>query len=253
MKYANLSEKQDKAFSAHIKDLFLSAQKRYTTRFTGFLDMHQLVLARQIAESSGYHNYSFFSGYTEGERTMLGVFSPYGQQEPFPISPITLRFRKEDSINHRDILGSLMRLGITRDTVGDILIDEGFAVLFVTNSVLPIVLSELTKVGRCGVKVFEGMPESLPPLHHYLDIQKVVSSLRLDCLVAAMAGVSRDKSCQTIKSQFVSINGSQECNPSIKINEGDVVSIRGFGKFLFGNVIKTTKKDRLQILYKKYV
>lgn len=253
MKYTHLTEKQDKAFAAHISDLFLSAQKNNTTRFSGFLDMHQLVLARQIAESSGYCNYLFSAGYPDGERAVLGVFPPYGTEESFPIVPITLRFRKEDSIGHRDVLGSLMGLEITREAIGDILIGDGIAVIFVANTVAPIVLNELKKVGRCGVKLTEEMPESLPPLHKYLDIFAVVSSLRLDCIVAAMTGMSRDKSSQTIKSQLVFVNGATEYEPSCKISEGDVVSIRGFGKFLFANVVKTTKKDRLQILYKKYV
>lgn len=253
MRNENHMEKQDLAFSAHIRDLFLLAQQKSTTRFTGFLDMHQLVMARQIALSSGYSNFTFFSGYPNGERAILGVFSKYRPQESFPITPITLRFRKEDHIGHRDILGSLMGLEITRESIGDILVGDGIAVVFVLNTVSSIILNELKKVGNCGINIIEGMPPILPPLHKYLDVTAVVSSLRLDCIVAAMAGISRDKSCQTIKSKLVFVNGSSVCNPSRKVLEEDVVSIRGFGKFLFANVLKTTKKGRLQILYKKYV
>lgn len=253
MRYDNRLEKQDLAFLAHIKDLFLFAQQKSTTRFTSFLDMHQLVMARQIALSSGYSNFMFFSGYPKGERAILGVFSEFGLRETFPITPITLSFRNEDHIGHRDILGSLMGLEIARESIGDILVGDGVAVVFVLNSVSLIILNELKKVGNCGIKASEGMPLTLPPLHNYLDVTAVVSSLRLDCIVAAMAGISRDKSSHTIKSQFVSINGAQVCNPSCKVLEEDIVSIRGFGKFLFVNVLKTTKKGRLQILYKKYV
>ncbi|MBE6907217.1 MAG: RNA-binding protein [Ruminococcaceae bacterium] len=253
MKPVYLTDKQDKAFAAHITDLFLSAQQNAMTRFSGFLDMHQLTLARQVAVSSGYSNYLFFSGYPEGERAMLGVFSPYGEQAPFPIIPITLRFRKEDPIGHRDILGAFLGLEIRREAVGDILVGEGAAVAFVTESVAPILLNELKKVGHCGVKVCQGMPETLPPLHNYLDIPATVSSLRLDCIVAAIAGISREKSSQTIGAQLVFVNGASQSEPSWNVAEGDVISIRGFGKFLFASVNKVTKKGRLQILCKKYV
>lgn len=253
MKPVFLTDKQDKAFAAHISDLILSAQQNAITRFSGFLDMHQLTLARQVAVASGYSNYLFFSGYPGGERAMLGVFSPCEAQTPFPIVPITLRFRKEDPIGHRDILGALIGLEIRREAVGDILVGEGTAAAFVTESVAPILLSELKKVGHCGVKVCQGMPETLPPLHQYLDISATVSSQRLDCIVAAIAGISRDKSSRTIEAQLVFVNGACQCEPSWNVEEGDVISIRGFGKFLFANVNRVTKKGRLQILCKKYV
>ena len=253
MKPVYLTDKQDKAFAAHISDLFLSAQQNAMTRFSGFLDMHQLTLARQVAVASGYSNYLFFAGYPDGERAMLGVFSPYGEQESFPIVPITLRFRKEDSLGHRDVLGALIGLEIIREAVGDILIGEGAAVTFVTESVAPILLSELKKVGRCGVKVCRGMPEILPPLHQYLDIPATVSSLRLDCIVAAIAGVSRETSSQTFEAQRVCVTGASQCEPSCNVAEGDVISIRGFGKFLFKSVNGISKKGRLQILCQKYV
>ncbi len=45
------ADRQDQAFTAHILDLFTIAQQKYVTRFTGFLDMHQLALARRAAST----------------------------------------------------------------------------------------------------------------------------------------------------------------------------------------------------------
>lgn len=249
------ADRQDQAFTAHILDLFSIAQQKYVTRFTGFLDMHQLALARRAAASHAYPNHSFFGGHPGGERVMLGVFAPYEEPDEaaFPIVPLTITFRAEDSIGHRDILGSLTGLEIRREAVGDILMGEGLAVCFATEAVAPVILNELTKVGRCGVTVAEGLPAELPALHHYSDMPVNVSALRLDCVVAALLRLSRGKAAQTVRSGAVFLNGAPEQEVSHMLCEGDVLSVRGYGKFLVAEVLSETKKGRLHLLCKKYV
>lgn len=249
------ADRQDQAFTAHILDLFTIAQQKYVTRFTGFLDMHQLALARRAAASCAYPNHSFFGGHPGGERVMLGVFAPYEEPDEaaFPIVPLTLTFRAEDPIGHRDILGSLTGLEIRREAVGDILMGEGLAVCFVTDAVAPVVLNELAKVGRCGVRVREGLPDALPALYRYADVPINVSALRLDCVAAALLHLSREKAAQAVRSGAVSLNGAPEQEVSRMLCEGDVLSVRGYGKYLVAQVLSETKKGRLHLLCNKYV
>ena len=102
--------REDRAFTAHVEDLFQRAQQKYTTCFTNFLDLHQIQLAQWVANASGYQSYAFYAGHPEGERRMLGVFAPYEpvEEAQFPIAPLTITFRKEDQVGHRDLLGSLL-------------------------------------------------------------------------------------------------------------------------------------------------
>ncbi|MBC8584336.1 YlmH family RNA-binding protein [Youxingia wuxianensis] len=254
MKPIKFQDKQEKIFAAHIGDLFEIANEKYTAKFSGFLDLREYHIAQQVACAGGYDNFLFWGGYAQAERMMLGVFPPYDPlaQEQFPISPVTLHFRKEDPVGHRDILGSLMGLEIKREAVGDILVEEGTAVFFLTNTASATVLSELKKVGRWGVKVSEGLPQILPAAYKYVDLYLNVSSLRLDCLTSAVTGQSREKSAQLIKGGLVSVGGAPVEQVSYMVEKGDILSIRGFGKYLFVQVEKVTKKGRLQILCKKY-
>ena len=103
------------------------------------------------------------------------------------------------------------------------------------------------------MRVCEGMPEVLPALHRYADLPLIVTSLRLDCMVAAVAGLSREKAAQAIRSQLVAVNGAVLAQTSGMLCEGDVFSIRGYGKYLFKQVLSSTKKGRLHILCRKYV
>ena len=247
--------REDRAFVAHVEDLFRRAQHKYTTSFTSFLDLHQLQLAKGVANAGGFQNYAFYAGYPDGERVVLGAFAPYEPVEEalFPIVPLTIQFRKEDHVGHRDLLGSLLGLQLKREAIGDLLLSEGLAVCFVTQPVAPFVLSELKKVGRVGVRVSEGAPAQLPVLHHYKDLPVNVSSMRLDCIVAATCGLSREKASALIRSGFVAVNGAAQAEVSAFLQEGDIFSARGFGKFRFERILSTTKKGRFQLLCKKYI
>ena len=247
--------REDRAFAAHVEDLFQRAQQKYVTCFTGFLDLHQIRLAQWVANASGYQSYSFYAGHPDGERLMLGVFAPYEpvEEAQFPIVPLTVTFRKEDTVGHRDLLGSLLGLQLKREAIGDILLSPGLAVCFISRVFAPLVLSELKKVGRVGVKVVEGAPEQLPALHHYKDLPVNVSSLRLDCVVAAVCGFSRERASTAIRAGLATVNGAAQEDVSHLLDEGDVLSVRGVGKFRFEKVLSTTKKGRLQLLCKKYV
>lgn len=246
---------EDAVFSAHVADLFEDAGTRNKTRFTNFLDLHQLSLARRVAASFLRGNAMFYGGHGEGERLMLGVFAPWEEpaEERFPIAAVTLRFREQDSLTHRDILGSLMGLGLKREAVGDLLLEEGIAVCFLTETAARVVLNELEKVGRYGVRVTAGAPEKLPPARRYEEINVNISSPRLDCVVAALCRLSREKAAQLIRGQLAQINGAVAAECAANIKEGDILSLRGYGKFLFDRILYTTKKDRLAVLCKKYI
>lgn len=251
-----MGDKQDRSFAAHIEDLFRMARERYVTRFTLFMDLHQQAIVRQVAAQQPEETaFLFFGGYPEAERTMAGIFAPFEEPSPeqFPLTPVTIQFRQEDALGHRDILGALLGLQLERETVGDILLEKGRAVCFLTEPSASVVLSELSKAGRYGVKTVQG-DMGLPfPARQYQEIELNISSLRLDCFTSALAGVSREAASRLISGKQVAVNGMVQENPSGQVPESAVLSLRGYGKFQFIQVLRATKKGRLAVLCKKYV
>ena len=146
-----------------VSDWIMAADEKYITKFSAFLDERQCLLCEKLMASVKYENYRLWGGYENAARRMLCVYPEYGEaeSEDFPITAITLLYRKEDKITHRDILGSLMGLRIKRDSVGDILVGEGKSAVFLRTSVAGEVTSVLTKVGRAGVKLREGYDGSI--------------------------------------------------------------------------------------------
>ena len=236
---------------ARINDTYDISQKTLKPKYFGFLRREEAVLAQRTLDNRGA-DYTLFGGYDGAERVMLGCLPDWCSDADFPITAVTFSYREADELRHRDFLGSLTALGITRESIGDILVESGRAVVFLKNEVLPFVLSNIEKIGRVGVKSKLGYDAPLPQADCLKEASVTVSSLRLDCVVSAVCGVSRNKANELIDVGFVTVN-SVVCEKATKqVCDGDAISVRGKGKFIVGNTLLKTKKDRTVLEFKKY-
>ena len=221
-------------------------------KFLGFLSLEQAVLAENTVSKLNV-DFKLFGGYDEAQRVMLGCFPEWDEEKAFPITAVTAEFRKADKLIHRDVLGSLMALGLKKEAVGDILIEDGRAVIFLTAETADYVLSQLTKIGRVGVTLKSGYCEPLPKGGELKEFSVTVASERLDCVVSALAGVSRNKAAEIIGQALVSVNSESALKTTAKVGSGDVISVRSKGKFIIYSLEEKTRKDRIILKYKKYV
>lgn len=244
---------EDKLLADKITEMAETASEKYINRFTFFLDEHQQNLCRKVLAAIGCKDFSLCGGYDGAVRKVLGISAPFSEldRDIFPFKAYTFTYRLTDPLTHRDFLGSLMALGIRRDTVGDILVSEGKAVVFVYDIVAPAVC-DITKVGRVGVKVSEGFDPGDIPEQKYIPIEGTVASLRLDCVLSLALRISREKAAALIRKSGVDLNGEQICSTDAKLEEGCVFSVRGFGKFRVEQIGAVTKKDRIHLCINKY-
>ena len=203
-------------------------------------------LAKQYLESIGFDSFGFYGGYENSERKVL-CLDYYDDDPVYPISALEFKFRNADKLTHRDFLGALMALGIERETVGDILVEDGRCVVFVKTEIADYIKSQISKIGRAGVKVSDADVSSLPKGRGEEEKSVIVSSLRLDNIVAAISGASREKTKNLILSGNVTLNFFECTNISKSVCEGDVLTVRGKGKFKINGVMGETKKHRIRI------
>ena len=237
---------------ARISDTADICEKTQRPKFFGFLSPEQAVLANQMLSKRNI-NFSFYGGYDDAQRVILGCFPDWADDISFPITAISFSFRKADVLKHKDFLGSLMALGIKREAVGDILVESGRAIAFLSDDIADYVLNEVNKIGRTGVELCVGYKEPLPNAAQLKEFSETVSSLRLDCVVAALAGVSRNEAEQKIKDGFVSVNSVTVQKLTKTIGDGDIVTVRSSGKFIVSSTTERSKKDRVILKYKKYI
>lgn len=239
-------------FVARVGDTADICEKTGRPKFMGFLSAEQAVLATQILSKRSV-DFALWGGYADAERKILACFPDWMEEKSFPIEAITFTYRKSDILHHKDFLGSLMALGIKRETVGDILIENGRAVVFVLDEITDYILTEVGKIGRIGVTAQKGFSEPLPQKNSLKEFTETVASLRLDCVVSAIAGISRAVATEKINDGFVTVNSVTVQKNTKIVTYGDIITVRGSGKFIIDAVSDRTKKDRIILKYKKYV
>ncbi len=239
-------------FLARLRDTADICIKASKPKYLGFLSSAEAVLAEKTLKNSECR-IGFFGGFAEAERVMLGCFPDWMEDENYPITPLSFKYRKEDSLSHRDFLGSLMALGIKRETVGDILVEEGRAVIFVTDEIKDYIKTQVSKIGRTGVAVIEGYDLPLPISDSLADFTDTAASDRLDCVISALCGFSRSKALEVINMGLVTVNSVVTEKPTKAVCAGDIISVRGKGRFVIVSLDGRTKKNRIIINYKKYI
>ena len=166
------------------------------------------------------------------------------------IEPVSQKFA--DTLTHRDFLGSLMGLGIRREMLGDIIISENCGYLFCLDSISEYITESLKQVRHTTVncRITESIPDSAVPIPE--EEEHIVSSCRLDVLISAVYSLSRSKAQELFEKERVFVNGVMKTSPSFVPNDGDKISVRGFGRFIFGGELRRTKKDRLVVSLSVY-
>lgn len=251
----NKSDKTDDFFRAKIQNIISIAENQGYPKFSSFLDEVQQRTATEVLRLCHCNNYRFFGGLDECGRKMLGIAPDYMEAEDldFPISVLEVRFHKDYQLSHRDFLGSLMALQIKREKVGDILVSEGLAVIFVQEDLKDFVIQNIEKIGRVGVALREVTESPIRPVQEFKEISGTVASLRIDCILALITRLSRTKAAELISSGRVMVQYAEVDSANLIVKPGDVVSVRGYGKFILLDEIHETKKGRFHIKINQYV
>ncbi len=246
-------EDNKKLIVAKAEDALRICNQKNIPKFVGFLSP-----AEAAVISSSIKNGVFYGGYPTAERTVFGALPDYleGQFSAFPIIAVEVCYNKKYSLSHRDVLGALMSTGVERSTVGDIIIAPGCAVVFVLEDIAGYFIEQVTKIKNVGVvlKRLESI-EDLDIINNPKteEITFTVSSLRLDAIISALTGMGRSKAEQTVEEGLVFVNSFEVNKPTKKINIGDVITVRKFGKFKITQTGNVSKKGREIVSAEKYI
>ena len=247
----------EKALLARANDAAQLCEKQYAVKIFGFLTPAERETIRDNFKKNQFDpeiKYTFFGGYPEAERCVFAALPPYAEESDLweYVSVLEISGRDISTLNHRDFLGSLLGLGIRRDKIGDIVCLEGSTLVFVLEDICDYIISNLSKVGRHGVKVQKIEAASLNvPKGKVEEIRTTVAAFRLDCIVAAAMKGSRAQAQDVIRQRRVQLNWRECDDPSARVSGGDVFSIRGQGRFRIGSEARETKKGRFGIVIEK--
>lgn len=246
----------DKFFYARLGDM-VSQCERNGVSFSCFLDERQCAEAEMwCSRNTGEFMYTLWGGHKDAGRKMLAVYPEYYEDyiiDDFPLKCLTFTYRKEDKLSHRDFLGTFMGMRLKREVTGDIVTGEGITQVFVTDVAARLISSTVSKIGKTGVKCFTDRPFEMEVKHQFVNISGTVASLRLDCVVSLAARLSRENAARLIRSEKVEVNHFPAESVSAELHKGDIISVRGCGRFVLSDIGRPTKKDRIHISLQKFV
>ena len=237
------------------------AKKSYNSgiyTFTDFLGLGEQSAFHEIERELVGIPYSAFGGVDGAERVIVrfGSEELCGYDMPYPISivicePLSDKFAEK--LSHRDFLGAILNLGIERSVLGDIAIVDNRAYIFVKDNMADFVAEGLTRVRKTSVKcrIVDSAPEG--GLYNTKTIKIQAVGERIDALVAKVFSISRDDSATLFSRGLVFISGRCCESVSQRLKEGDLVSVRGYGRFIYRGIEGHTKKGKLNIIIEQYV
>lgn len=252
-----MTEKDElKLLKSRADDAILIAENKYTVKSVGFLTpAERVVLQKNCAKPHG-GKVLYFGGYEEAERTLFVALPEYFEDEDAKdeIALLVATGRNITEMSHRDFLGSLMGLGIKREMVGDILLFEDKCLIFVKREIADYIIGNLEKIGRNGIKIEKAeLGDFEIPPKRTEEIGGTVAGVRLDCVLSVALKTSRSKTVEYIASGKVTVNWEETENVSKMLSEGDILSVKGKGRYKLSKIGDLTKKGRYSIVVERYI
>ena len=260
------TEKEDLFIKKRLLESAQLAYQKEIVVYTDFLGLAEQNLFYSSAREFPAVSYSCYGGTDSAERFCIsfdGRENVSGLKHTeaeeyylFPIvciciTPSSLKF--SEKLTHRDFLGALLHLGITRAKIGDIYVKEKQAYVFCTESIAEFICKELCTVKHTLVhcEIITPNEEELAP--EFKEITSTVASLRLDAFLSVAFQTSRSSLTAFIDSGKVYVNGRLTVKAGMQLEEGDIVSVRGKGRFIVSEINNMTKKGRIVVTINKYI
>ena len=246
----------EKLLISKTEDLFRLCDKYSSARFSDFLDGDELATVEDKVVFPFDYNVLVYGGFGDAEKKIIGVFPQWEEPDvnEFPIVCLKVVGGYTRKLTHRDYLGTVMSLGIAPQKLGDIVVCDDFAYVLLHSDVSEYVRDNLNKIGNQGVKVeiIDDLAE-IQIERKYKTIGAVCAAPRLDAVVGAAANISRAQSAALINAGKVKLNHRETEKVAETVKEGDLLSIRGYGRFLVHSFDGETRKMRLHITLKQYI
>lgn len=257
--------------TSRISDFARSSQSGELSA-SSFLSPSEAAVAKMILSERGIaHRAVFFGGYSEAERQRLFLLPFYtdgfdgdakqkldeyfSDEREENVQALMIKGSGYRELSHRDYLGSVLSLGIERDALGDIVLLDGYsAVIFCSAKIGEFLMTSLEKIANDTVSVanFE-ITENFSAHREFKRINDTVASNRLDCVVSALTGLSRERAQELIKKELCQLNYITECRCDRALETPSVLTLRGYGKYILREFDGLTKKGRLRMSADKYI
>lgn len=232
-----------------------SVLNQYSPKLTDFLDPREQEIVASVIGDHLDVKVSFMGGVEDTERKRALIYPEYfhPEQEDFKLTLFEVQYAsKFITLQHRQVLGSLMSIGLKRSKFGDIRFYHEVVQLVCAKEIADFLKVNFQEIGRAKISLKElKINELMPLVEETQELVTTVTSLRLDVVCSAIYNLSRQKIQPLITNGLVKVNWKTIDSVSFECREGDTLSVRGYGRCKVTAVEGKTKKDKWRIVVNK--
>ncbi|SIS37894.1 YlmH family RNA-binding protein [Salimicrobium flavidum] len=242
--------KEERPFIDQVEAWKSDVEMRFERKLTDFLNPRERRIAYSLLANTDLQ--IAVSGHEE-ERMRMIIAPEYEMidAEDFQVTLLEASYpEKFMNLEHRDVLGAFMSLGIKREKLGDLVVRDGLIHILVASEISEYIKMQLTQIKKANVTWAEKSPEErMVSEEEWKDSFATVSSLRLDVVLKEIYRMPRKKSVMHIQAGHVKVNFRTVDDPSFILEEDDLLSLRGKGRSKLTEVMGQTKKEKWRITF----
>ncbi|MDS9470511.1 RNA-binding protein [Sporosarcina pasteurii] len=244
--------KDEQPFIETVIGWIREVENLYVPKLTDYLNPRERYIVQSLASGSDLL-VSAHGAFSNAERMRVLIYPNYYEptKEDYRVTVFKINYAsKFITLAHKDVLGSLMSLGIDRGKFGDIQFRDEEVQFAVTAELKDYIVANFTSIGKAKISVTQIADDSdiLVSADTWIESLQVVSSMRLDAVIAAITNMSRQKAVSLVRSDKVRVNWVSQSDVAMELFEEDVLSIRGFGRFKIISIEGRTRKDKIRLI-----
>ncbi|WBW95348.1 YlmH family RNA-binding protein [Oceanirhabdus sp. W0125-5] len=232
------------------------------------MDYNTLILVDEFLTPNIWYKTSLFlknynikiitDGFFDNAERRMVAFYPNEWVSPIEFPYVVIKITNKSKfkkLEHRHYLGTILSLGLRREKIGDVLLNNDTCYFAIVDDIAEYIINSLEKINGCAVSIEKIAKEDYLSIQSSIELKEKIilsSSMRIDCIVSAVTNLSRSKGEAIISSGKVMVDYSIVNKKNFEIKEGSRLTIRGFGKFIVSEIVGTTKKDRFRVKLLQY-
>lgn len=229
-------------------------ERSYQFKLTDFLDPREQQIVKMLIGANNMDIKGLaLPRSAERKRMVIAPFYDEIEDEAFQLSVLETAFPEKFAvIEHKDVMGAFLSLGLERKKLGDIIIAEGVIQIVTASEITPYIIANLTSIKKTNVQFKEVLLDDLRESEdQWEQMDKTVSSMRLDNVIKEIYHLSRKDAAALIKKQFVKVNHKVIDDSKFAVEEGDLISVRSKGRSKLVEIHGKTRKDKFRMTVAK--
>ncbi|OFU51318.1 MULTISPECIES: RNA-binding protein [Aerococcus] len=240
------------AFVEKVTDWKNLVLDQYAPIVTPFLNPREVAIVKLIIGQDNEMHYDFFGGYpnAENQRCVLAPSYYTIQPEDFEITPFDIHYAsKFNTLEHRQILGTILGQGVERNRLGDIIQAGAKWQFFVDKAIADFLSFQMDKIGGTKIKLVQihHSDQIIQPQSDWQPMEITLSSLRFDTIISDGFRIPRAKAKLLIEGGAAKLNWSLVQDAKRQLSPGDIASVRGYGRLKYVATQMETKKGKIRV------